>query len=282
NPAGPGCAGAAPGTAGQPDRGGRAGRLPRRAARLGGPPAAPARPAPLRLTARAGRERMTFGLLHPPSGEGAGDRPVGQLDAVAAAGRTRRFSRSGSSQAEVAGDGVLDFGELVAVEVVGRVADEVVGVDASDLVDEEPGLLAVDLQGRPEDGRLSGGRGGNDRGHAPRHRTWAQHESEAPAALFVPARGRAEIHAVDRAADHHPSASPLTSSAASRSASERAWASHTSRSSSRSARRITSLVRSSGRMAALMIRSSSSVGRNPIVFATAATLPPCSTTVTQM
>src|SRR5262249_30750683 len=148
-----------------------------------------------------------------------------------------------ASQTEVAGDRVLDFGEFVAVEVVDRVAHDVVGVDTTDLVDEEPGLLAVDLEGRPEDRGLSGGRGRNDRGHAPRHRTRAQHESEAPAALFVTTLRRTEIHTVDGATDHHASASPLRSSTASRSASERAWASQTSRSSNRRARRITSLVR---------------------------------------
>ncbi|MGH3940192.1 MAG: hypothetical protein ACRDTG_16485 [Pseudonocardiaceae bacterium] len=45
-------------------------------------------------------------------------------------------------------------------EVVHRVADEVVGVDAADLVDEEPGLLSVNLRGGAEDGGLRGGRGG--------------------------------------------------------------------------------------------------------------------------
>ncbi len=76
--------------------------------------------------------------------------------------------------------------------------------------------------------------------------------------------------------------SPVTSSPARRSASDRAWESHTSRSSSRNARRITSLVRSSGRIAALMIRSSSSVGRKPIVVAMAQEYHRCLTDVTQL
>lgn len=50
-----------------------------------------------------------------------------------------------SSQAEIPSDGVLDFGEFVAFEVVHRVADDVVGVDAADLVNKEPGLLSGDL-----------------------------------------------------------------------------------------------------------------------------------------
>jgi len=35
---------------------------------------------------------------------------------------------------------VLDFGEFVVFEVVHRVTDDVVRVDAADLVDEDPGL----------------------------------------------------------------------------------------------------------------------------------------------
>ena len=50
-----------------------------------------------------------------------------------------------TSQAEIPSDSVLDCGEFVAFEVVHRVTDEVVRVDAADLVDEEPGLLSVDL-----------------------------------------------------------------------------------------------------------------------------------------
>ena len=50
-----------------------------------------------------------------------------------------------SSQAEIPSDSVLDFGELVTFEVVHRVTDEVVRVDAADLVDEDHCLLSVDL-----------------------------------------------------------------------------------------------------------------------------------------
>ena len=50
-----------------------------------------------------------------------------------------------TSQAEIPSDSVLDFGELVAFEVVHRVTDDVVRVNAADLIDEDPGLLSVDL-----------------------------------------------------------------------------------------------------------------------------------------
>jgi len=50
-----------------------------------------------------------------------------------------------TSQAEIPSDGVLDFGEFVVFEVVHRAADEAIRVDAADLVDEELGLLSVDL-----------------------------------------------------------------------------------------------------------------------------------------
>ena len=50
-----------------------------------------------------------------------------------------------TSQAEIPSDSVLDLGELVAFEVVHRVTDDVVRVNAADLVDEDPGLLSVDL-----------------------------------------------------------------------------------------------------------------------------------------
>lgn len=42
-------------------------------------------------------------------------------------------------QVEVADHCVFDFGEFVTVEVVHRVAVDVGGVDAADLVDQEPG-----------------------------------------------------------------------------------------------------------------------------------------------
>jgi len=98
---------------------------------------------------------------------------------------------------------VLDFGELVVFEVVHRVADEVVRVDAADLVDEEPGLLSVDLHCWAEDGGLCCGRGGDDRGDTPGHGTRAEHQTQAPAALLVSAFRRTQIHSVDRAANHH-------------------------------------------------------------------------------
>ncbi len=61
-----------------------------------------------------------------------------------AVARVRLAVRPGS-QAEIPSDGALDFGELVSFEVVHRVTDDVVRVDAADLVDEDPGLQSVDL-----------------------------------------------------------------------------------------------------------------------------------------
>lgn len=159
---------------------------------------------------------------------------------------------------------------------------DVSGVDTADLVDQEPGYLPADLQGWAKDGWLRSGRSWNDRGDAPWHRGRADHESEAPTALLMTTFGVTEVDPVDGAPDHQASASLLRSSSARRSASARACDSHTSRSSSRKARRMTSLVRSLGRMAVRMIRSSSSVGRKPMVVATIQRLARRSTRVTHL
>jgi hypothetical protein len=187
--------------------------------------------------------------------------------AAEAEARTLHHLANVRLETEIAGDSVFDLSEFVAFEVVHRVADDVVRVDAAYLVDEESRVLTVDLQRWAEDGLLGGGGRRHDRCDAPRHGGWAKHKPEAFAALFVSAFGLSEINPVDRTTYHHASASLLSSSLASRSASSRARDSQTSRSSRRRARRMTSLVRSSGRIAALMIRSSSSVGRKPMVVA---------------
>jgi hypothetical protein len=54
--------------------------------------------------------------------------------------------RSTLLQTEVASDGVLDLCQFVTFEVVHGIPDNVVDVDAANLVDEEPGLASVDLQ----------------------------------------------------------------------------------------------------------------------------------------
>ena len=108
----------------------------------------------------------------------------------------------------------------------------------------------------------------------------ADDEPEAPAALLVAALGIAEVDRVDRAADHAGSCglagtvrlvptirfavgvvlpsvgSADRSSLRSRCMSARARSSHASRSSSRSARRMTSLVFSSSRRLASITRRS--------------------------
>ncbi|MFV4035809.1 hypothetical protein ACNJMW_12955 [Mycobacterium tuberculosis] len=82
----------------------------------------------------------------------------------------------------------------------------------------------------------------------------------------------AEVDPVDRSPNHHASGSVETSSSRSRSASVRACLIRTSRSSSCSARRMTSLLRSPLRIAALMICSSFSVGRKPMVAVMSTTI----------
>lgn len=172
------------------------------------------------------------------------------------------------SEAQVTRDGDFHLLELVAMEEVGGVTADEPNVDAPELVDEETGGNAAQLDLGPENGRLCLRRRRNDGGDVPGHVGRAQNQAVAPPPLLMPATGLTEVDPIDGAANHQASASLARSSSASRSASSRARASHASRSRRRSARRMTSAVRSSSRIASRRIRSSSSVGRNPMVLLT--------------
>ena len=186
------------------------------------------------------------------------------------------------SEPEVAGDGVFDLHQFVTFQVVHWVAMNVIDVDCPDLIHEETSKHTHYFELWTENRWLGAGGSRNNGRHAPRHGTRAQHQTVTSPALFVAPLCFAEINSIDRTTNHQASRSAERSSSVSRSASARAWASHTSRSSRRKARRITSLVRSPLRIAALMIFSSSSFGLKPIVVATWIRLPRCATFVEQM
>src|SRR6185369_9973592 len=104
-------------------------------------------------------------------------------------------------QPEVPDHCVLDLSKLVAFEVVNGIADDVVDVDASNLVNQEACGLAVYVEHRPKHGLLSRCRCGNDSGHTPRHGGGAQHQAEALAPLLMPAFGRPEVDAINSTAN---------------------------------------------------------------------------------
>src|ERR1700733_8270337 len=186
---------------------------------------------------------------------------------------------------------MLDQRHVIPSEIVNHFAGNVRDVDGADLIDQDLGIPPCDDKLRPEDRRPGAG-GGRDNGHrGPGVLLDADDEPEAPASLLVTAFGITEIHGIDRSPDHarscdlagtvrsvptmrmlpsapysHASASAERSSVLSRCMSARARSSHASRSSSRSARRMTSLVFSSLRRLASMTRRSSSVGRNPTLM----------------
>jgi hypothetical protein len=73
---------------------------------------------------------------------------------------------------EVMSQGQLHFGELVSVEEVNGVAFDVVDIDRSELVNQHPCHLAVDLQLGPVDRGPSRGRGRDDSDHRERRVRW--------------------------------------------------------------------------------------------------------------
>src|ERR1700678_453704 len=175
--------------------------------------------------------------------------------------------------------------------MVHQLAGDVRDVNSADLIDQDPGFPSRDDDLRPEDGRLGARRGRDYRQRGPGRLLDADDETEAPSPLLMATFGVAQVDWVDRAADHagsvglagtvrlvpvirmlplasysHASGSAERSSVFSRCMSARARSSHASRSSSRSARRMTSLVFSSLRRLASMTRRSSSVGRNPTLI----------------
>src|SRR6266566_4097703 len=240
-------------------------------------------------TARPDRQRRPGLPLFPPR-------------ALSARGRLRQGRRSCRSalttglrqrrRPKVPRQTVLDLGHVVPREVIHEFAYDVRDVDGADLIDEDLGIAARDDNFRPEDGCLCAG-GGRDDGHrGPGVLLDADDEPEAPTPLLMASLGIAEVYGIDRPADHarscdlagtvrlvptirmlpsasysHASASADRSSLLSLCMSARARSSHASRSSSRSARRMTSLVFSSSRRLASITRRSSSVGRNPTLIA---------------
>src|SRR3984893_13292954 len=196
-----------------------------------------------------------------------------------------------AQKADVTRQAMLDLRHVIPREIVNDFAGNVRDVDGADLIDQDLGISPRDGNLRPEDRRLGAGRG-RDNGHrGPGVLLDADDEPEAPAQLLVARFGIAKVYWVNRSADHarscdlagtvrpvpamrmlpsvpysHASASAERSSVFSRCMSARARSSHASRSSSRSARRMTSLVFSSLRRLASMTRRSSSVGRNPTLM----------------
>src|ERR1039457_608865 len=196
-----------------------------------------------------------------------------------------------AQKADVTRQAMLDLRHVVPRQIINDFAGNVRDVDGADLIDQDLGIPPRDDNLRPEDRRLGAGRG-RDNGHrGPGVLFDADDEPEAPAPLLVATFGIAKVYRVDRSPDHarscdlagtvrpvpamrmlpsapysQASASAERSSVLSRCMSARARSSHASRSSSRSARRMTSLVFSSLRRLASMTRRSSSVGRNPTLM----------------
>lgn len=63
--------------------------------------------------------------------------------------------RSEGGDAEVVRQGEFNLGQLLSGEVVDRLAHEVVGVDRTDLIDEESSRSSCDIELGPVNRRLS-------------------------------------------------------------------------------------------------------------------------------
>jgi hypothetical protein len=116
-----------------------------------------------------------------PGPSGVWALPTVQLSTV----QVRTTRRSGGLNAEVVAQRQLDFRELITSQVVHGVTHQVVGVDRADLVDEQAGSSAGDLQLGAVDRRAGRSRRRDDR----HDREWRigrrQDQTQPPATLLV-------------------------------------------------------------------------------------------------